>query len=45
MSDFIVSEDKDLLRIGEFGNARIVNINEFLRVGFTRERSDRPERQ
>ena len=25
-SDFIVREDKDLLRLGEFGNARIVSI-------------------
>jgi uncharacterized protein len=29
-SDFIVSEDKDLLRVGHFGGAQIVTIVEFL---------------
>jgi len=28
-SDFIVSEDKDLLRLGQFGNARIVSVRDF----------------
>ena len=31
-SDFIVTEDKDLLRIGRFGKARIVTIREFVRL-------------
>ncbi len=30
-SDFIVSEDKDLLRLGHYGNARILNIRDFIR--------------
>jgi len=34
-SDFIVSEDKDLLRLGQFGNARIVSIREFVRLALT----------
>jgi len=34
-SDFIVSEDKDLLRLGLFGNARIVSIREFVRLALT----------
>ena len=29
-SDFIVSEDKDLLRLGKFRSARIVSIREFI---------------
>jgi predicted nucleic acid-binding protein len=29
-SDFIVSEDKDLLRLGQFGNARIVSVRDFI---------------
>lgn len=29
-SDFIVTEDKDLLRLREFGNARVVNIATFV---------------
>ena len=28
-SDFIVSEDKDLLRVGQYGNAPILNIRDF----------------
>ena len=31
-SDFIVSEDKDLLRLGQFGNAQIVSIREFINM-------------
>jgi putative PIN family toxin of toxin-antitoxin system len=31
-SDYIVSEDKDLLRLVQYGGARIVNIAEFLQV-------------
>ena len=33
-SDFIVSEDKDLLRLGQFGNARIVSVRDFINMGF-----------
>jgi putative PIN family toxin of toxin-antitoxin system len=29
-SDFIVSEDKDLLRLRQFGNARIVSVRDFI---------------
>jgi len=31
-SDFIVSEDKDLLRLGQFGRARILTVREFVRT-------------
>jgi predicted nucleic acid-binding protein len=31
-SDFIVSEDKDLLRLRRFGDARIVTIQQFLEL-------------
>jgi putative PIN family toxin of toxin-antitoxin system len=31
-SDYIVSEDKDLLRLGRYGNAQIVNIADMLGV-------------
>ncbi len=31
-SDFIVSEDKDLLRLGQFGNARIVSVPDFINL-------------
>ena len=31
-SDFIVSEDKDLLRLGQFGNARIVSVRDFINL-------------
>jgi putative PIN family toxin of toxin-antitoxin system len=34
-SDFIVSEDKDLLRMGQFGNARIVSIRDFINLALT----------
>ncbi|MEO8661491.1 MAG: PIN domain-containing protein [Bryobacteraceae bacterium] len=34
-SDFIVSEDKDLLRLGHFGNARIVSILDFINLALT----------
>lgn len=30
-SDFIVSEDKDLRRRGQFGNVRIVSVRDFIR--------------
>lgn len=36
-SDFIVSEDKDLLRLGQFGNARIVSIRDFIKLALTPE--------
>jgi hypothetical protein len=32
-SDFIVSEDKDLLRVGQYGNAPILNIPGFHQYG------------
>jgi putative PIN family toxin of toxin-antitoxin system len=31
-SDFIVSEDKDLLRLGQFGNAQIVSVRDFINL-------------
>jgi putative PIN family toxin of toxin-antitoxin system len=31
-SDFIVSEDKDLLRLGQFGNARIASVRDFINL-------------
>ena len=31
-SDFIVSEDKDLLRLGQFGSARIVSVRDFINL-------------
>jgi predicted nucleic acid-binding protein len=31
-SDFIVSEDKDLLRLGRFGNSQIVTIRDFVKL-------------
>ena len=34
-SDFIVSEDKDLLRRGKFGNPRIVSIGDFVKLALT----------
>jgi putative PIN family toxin of toxin-antitoxin system len=34
-SDFIVSEDKDLLRLGQFGNAQIVSIRDFINLALT----------
>lgn len=34
-SDFIVSEDKDLLCLGQFGNARIVSIRDFINLALT----------
>jgi putative PIN family toxin of toxin-antitoxin system len=34
-SDFIVSEDKDLLRRGQFGTARIVSIRDFVKLALT----------
>ncbi|MDP9170385.1 MAG: putative toxin-antitoxin system toxin component, PIN family [Acidobacteriota bacterium] len=34
-SDFIVSEDKDLLRLGQFGSARIVSIRDFITMALT----------
>jgi putative PIN family toxin of toxin-antitoxin system len=34
-SDFIVSEDKDLLRLGQFGNARIVSIRDLINLALT----------
>jgi putative PIN family toxin of toxin-antitoxin system len=33
-SDFIVSEDKDLLRLGQFGSARIVSVRDFINLAF-----------
>jgi putative PIN family toxin of toxin-antitoxin system len=40
-SDFIVSEDKDLLRLGQFGNARIVSIRDFINLALTRVEAPR----
>ena len=34
-SDFIVSEDKDLLRLGQFGNARILSVRDFINLALT----------
>ena len=34
-SDFIVSEDKDLLRLGEYGGTKIVNIQDFIKLALT----------
>jgi putative PIN family toxin of toxin-antitoxin system len=34
-SDYIVSEDKDLLRRGQYGNSRIVNIRDFISLALT----------
>jgi uncharacterized protein len=34
-SDFIVSEDKDLLRLGQFGDSRIVSIRDFINLALT----------
>ena len=34
-SDFIVSEDKDLLRLGQFGNARILSVRAFINLALT----------
>ncbi len=34
-SDFIVSEDKDLLRLGQFGSARIVSVRDFIYLALT----------
>jgi putative PIN family toxin of toxin-antitoxin system len=34
-SDFIVSEDKDLLRLVQFGNARIVSVRDFINLALT----------
>lgn len=34
-SDFIVTEDKDLLRLGQFGNTRIVTIRNFISQALT----------
>jgi predicted nucleic acid-binding protein len=34
-SDFIVTEDKNLLRLGRFGQARIVPIRDFVKLALT----------
>ena len=34
-SDFIVSEDKDLLRLGQFGNSRILSVGDFINLAIT----------
>ena len=31
-SDYIVTEDKDLLRLGHYGKARILNIADFMKI-------------
>lgn len=38
-SDYIVTEDKDLLRLGEFGGARIVNISDFTEIAIEAQRN------
>ena len=37
-SDFIISEDKDLLRLGQFGSARILSIRDFINLALTPEK-------
>jgi len=37
-SGFIVTEDKDLLRLGKFGNSHILTIREFLNLPLTQQR-------
>ena len=39
-SDFIVSEDKDLLRLGQFGNTRIVSVRDFINLALTPKQRD-----
>jgi len=34
-SDFIVSEDNDLLRLGQFGRCRIVSVRDFINLALT----------
>jgi predicted nucleic acid-binding protein len=34
-SDFMVSEDNDLLRLGQFGNAQIVSIRDFINLALS----------
>jgi predicted nucleic acid-binding protein len=34
-SDFIVSEDKDLVRLGQFGDAQIVSVRDFIDLALT----------
>jgi putative PIN family toxin of toxin-antitoxin system len=42
-SDFIVSEDKDLLRLWQFGNARILSIGDFINLALeSRTARDNP---
>jgi putative PIN family toxin of toxin-antitoxin system len=41
-SDFIVTEDKDLLRLGRFGNARIVTIREFVKLSLPQGKRQSP---
>jgi uncharacterized protein len=37
-SDYIVTEDKDLLRLGEYAGSRIVTVQDFIRRALTTER-------
>ena len=39
-SDFIVIEDKDLLRLREFRNARIVSVRDFINLALTPGKSE-----
>lgn len=34
-SDFIVTEDKDLLRVGQYRNARVVTIRDFIKLALS----------
>jgi uncharacterized protein len=38
-SDFIVSEDNDLLRLGQFGSARIMSVRDFINLALTPEKA------
>jgi putative PIN family toxin of toxin-antitoxin system len=44
VSDFIVTEDKDLLRLSRFGNSRILTIREFLDLPLTQQKEDSSEK-
>ena len=37
-SDFIVTEDRDFLRLSRFGNSRIITIREFLNSALTQQK-------
>lgn len=41
-SDYIVSEDKDLLRLGEYAGAKIVTIEDFIKLALPSRRQREP---